>query len=87
MPLSASQSLRHQGLVRRAAVYQAWVDAQCMRLADALAMLRADALQVNVDFEPSDFVLHRAAPTVRGRGQAAAAEAASAASFRVLRPA
>ncbi len=71
MTLSASQSLRHQGLVRRAAVYQAWVDAQCMRLADALAMLRADAQQVNLDFEPSDFV--SAATTVRARTQRPAA--------------
>lgn len=85
MPLSASQSLRHQGLVRRAAVYQAWVDAQCMRLADALAMLRADAQQVEVDFEPSDFVLHREVPALRGRGHGAV-EAVRATRLGALHP-
>ena len=85
MTLSASQSLRHQGLVRRAAVYQAWVDAQCMRLTDALAMLRADAQQANVDFEPSDFVC---ASTTAARSRARRpAPAAQGAGFGILQAA
>ena len=49
-------SARYQGLVRRAAVYQAWVDSHQVGLPDALAMLDADARQVNVRLEPAAFL-------------------------------